>query len=85
VSRLILQILDSDAQARVEIHAAEPILPAVGDTITFEIAPGEVVTRYVDARGAIRYTSHAVIVELRTLFLRVILRKARRPKRRYEL
>jgi hypothetical protein len=51
---------------RVEIHAAEPILPAVGETITFEIAPGEVVTRYVSAMGVIRYTADAGIVELDT-------------------
>jgi hypothetical protein len=66
VSRLILQILDSDAQVIHEIRAAEPIQPPVDSTITFEIAPGEVVTRYVSSWGAIRYTTDAVIVEIDT-------------------
>jgi hypothetical protein len=66
VSRLILRILDSDAQVIHEIQAAEPIMPPIDRTITFEIAPGEVVTRYVSAFGAIRYDADAVIVEIDT-------------------
>lgn len=53
MSRLIPRILDSDAQVIHEITAAEPILPSVDDAITFEIAPGEVVTRYVSSIGSI--------------------------------
>jgi hypothetical protein len=64
-ARLILRILDSDAQQIYEIEAAA-VVPEVDSTITFEIAPGEVVTRYVSSLGAIRYRADAVIVEIDT-------------------
>ena len=58
------------APFRACAREVEPILPSVDDTITFEIAPGEVVTRYVSAIGSIRYTADALIVELRYLAAR---------------
>jgi hypothetical protein len=64
--RLILRILDSDAQQIYEIEAAAPIMPRVDDTITFQVAPGEEVTRYVSALGAIRYRADSVLVEIDT-------------------
>ena len=66
MGRLILRILDSDAQQIVEIEAAVPVVPEIDRTITYEIAPGEVVTRYVSAIGATRYERDAVIVEIDT-------------------
>ena len=62
--KVVLKLVDIDGQEVHEIVLDGPAIPDAQDCITFEVRPGEWLTRYVSVRRGIRYEADRVVVEL---------------------
>ena len=62
--KVTLKLVDIDGHEIHEIILDGAAIPDAEDYITFEVRPGEWLTRYVSVRRGIRYAGDEVIVEL---------------------
>jgi hypothetical protein len=63
--KVVLRIIDYDAEESTDVvlEGGAP-MPAVDDVITFEVRPGEWISKYVSEKHAIRYSPDEVVFEV---------------------
>jgi hypothetical protein len=63
--KVVLHVVDIDGQEMHDIVLdGVAAIPSADDHVTFEVRPGEWITRLVTVRGGYRFEKDAVIVEL---------------------
>lgn len=62
--KVVLKLVDIDGTEVHEIEMDVAAIPNAEDYVTFEVKPGEWITRYVSVRRSFRFSPDEVIVEL---------------------
>lgn len=62
--KVVLRVVDIDGQETHDVVTDGAAIPNADDYVTFEVRPGEWVTRLVTVRRGFRFSADEVVVEL---------------------